>query len=250
MFSLSRSYTITFIVNHKEMRFFWYIINDTQLKYHAFDVIHIVSIITSGARAIATKLSSSLQRVRKRSLPRRSRASTLGAQHTSTPDNDKLLASATLKHKIAAEPNTSPSPPDVLEGSPPTSEPDLMPTTIPRQSQRRHFSTLDSVPQRNRSSRLRTQANNPYHTPPRRVQRHANRQNAFDNPGSQDNLVYSSLTRRNMNVDYDSSISLLASAGPPPDIAPYPHPSHTRVTGTATPPDITSSPSNTWHAML
>lgn len=154
------------------------------------------------------RLGSSLQRVRKRS----TRApSSLVTQ--SLPRHQKTDLPEILQQHL----RLSPSPPDVLGGSPPRQSP----TT------HRHASTLDSRPRR---SRARTEVVNPYHTPPRSAAR-----------PSQSGLLYSSLTR---NID----IELLARAGPPPDIAPQPP--RNRITGTSTPPDITSSPSNTWQAML
>lgn len=188
--------------------------------------------------------------MRKRSLPRRTRASTVSCNLPPRHGSSDKLPAAISKHKHVLS-DRSATPPDVVERSPPASSPDLMPTTLPRQSHHNphssnishHYSTLDSVP--HRSSRLRTEAD--YHTPPTASHR---RQATLRqrNSGSHDNLLFSSLTRNMNRADYDSSISLLASAGPPPDIAP--HATRGRVTGTSTPPDITSSPNNTWQAML
>lgn len=147
----------------------------------------------------------------------------------SLPRHDRTLPEIAKHDSIQAESNLQP---DVLEGSPPTGNLDLMPSTS---NTRRHAVTLDS--RYRRRSHSRTQPTNPYHTPPRSAlgQRHRSASHGVDS------LLYSSLTR-NLSIEYP-----LASAGPPPDIAPE---SVRRTTGTATPPDITSSPTNTWQAML
>ncbi|XP_067941672.1 BTB/POZ domain-containing protein 7-like [Watersipora subatra] len=117
-------------------------------------------------------------------------------------------------------------PPDVLEGSPPNSDSLTSPPSCRRQA-----ATLDS---RYRRSRKRNEDINPYYTPPRAFL--GQRQRSISQPEQ-----FCSL-HRNINIDH-----LLASAGPPPDIAQQPA---RRTVGTSLPPDITASPNNTWQAML
>lgn len=135
-----------------------------------------------------------------------------------------------------------PKPPDVLADSPPNrsqtlQEPDLMTSSV--ELSPRQVATLDSRPHRlARQHRSQSAGVNPYHTPPR---------GSYQSNRQQSSLLYSSLTRNMANANQGSAAGTLERPGPPPDIAPQPP---RRLTGTSTPPDVTSSPNNTWQAML
>ena len=154
----------------------------------------------------------------------------------------------------------SDSPPDIIDGSPPGDHLLDNGSTL----WTRQVSTLDS---RHTSRPHRNE--NPYYTPPRGLtQRGSTYHDSLSRGGaisryetpidfstrypydSTSNLLYSSLTRRMAMVSMDTSggeTPTLATPGPPPDMVPQPP---RRITGTATPPDITASPNNTWQAML
>lgn len=207
---------------------------------------HFLPFVLGGATACS---QYSLRRRRKLS------QSSIRSQSMSTNNSNKELPEILSQHVIVSETvrNTTPTPPDVLADSQllPSAEPDVMSRSQSsfRSLTHRQVVTLDSRP-RSRSNRFnRSPAgdSNPYDTQPRASSR---RYSTSGRPADhRHSLLYSSLTRNlsTASGEVSASIQPVERAGPPPDIAAQPP---RRLTGTSTPPDVTSSPNNTWQAML